>query len=486
MNNYSHSLNSLYSKIQEVLSLDNNDDSAITTSILHNIMELPHLEEEVKVQIFDSTFRAVQMLTKFRNTSETGTQKLGYLLLHKAIYEHLPIGNRAALEMPILMALRASWNQEKSTNANHFSAAERLVSHAEIFHQYTFISEVWLEAARLSWTTFYSPEDALSYIQQSLTALEQLRDHNANYSYADSTFLQASALRLRGEIQRHSGQFEHAINDLTQAAHLFGGLHSAPNLIDCHILTASVYYLSGEFGKAKEFLDIALAHPQLHQHPIGYASALNLLGTIASSQGEMEDAKSCYLQSLQLFKEHGDYAGQASALLNLGTLSEEQGDAAHAEEYYSQSLAASEHSGNRTEQSLVLNNLGKIYLDTRNYDLALTHFERSYQISKAVGNLPNQELALLNLSQLYSMTGEYDRALQALESLRKIIGETGHRVLEAAALINVGEIYFQTQNYRASRQSFQNSLQLLDEIGENPPWKSEAVDGLKKLQLVTS
>ncbi|MFN8361340.1 MAG: tetratricopeptide repeat protein [Candidatus Kapaibacterium sp.] len=478
-------IHAIYSKIQETLSMGDPDESAITTSILDNIIGLQSLEEEVKFQIFDATHRAVQMLSRFRDSGETGTQKLGYLLLHKAIYEHLPIGNRAALEMPILMALRASWNHEKSTNANHFTAAERIVSHAEIFHQYTFISEVWLEAARMSWTTFYSPEDALSYIQRSLSALEQLRDHSAEYSYADSTFLQASALRLRGEIQRHSGQFEEAINDLTQAVHLFGGLHSAANLIDCYCLAASVYFLNNEFGKAREFLDIALAHPQLHQHPIGYASALNLLGTIASSHADADGAKEYHLRSLQLFKEHGDYAGQASALLNLGTLSEEQGEAEHAEAYYSQSLVASEHSGNRTEQSLVLNNLGKIYLDTHKFDLALTHFERSYQISKAIGNLPNQELALLNMSQLYSTTGEYDSALQSLESLRKIIGETGHRILEAAALINVGEIYFQTQNYRASRQSFQNSLQILDEIGENPPWKSEAVDGLKKLQRVT-
>ena len=483
-NNIKENTDNLYEQINIILSADNQVDSDITRSIVQNLLELNDIDPQIKLQIFEATHRAVVILSRFANSTENGTQKLGYLLLHKAIYESLPVERRSALDQPILKALRNSWKSDKEASKNDAKSAERIVSHAEIFHQYLFIAEVWLETARASWLKFYSPEDALMYIERSIFALEDLQKASEEYSYSDSTLIRAAALRLRGEIHRHSGQYEQAINDLNQAAQLYGGLHSESNMIDCHCLTASTYYLKGEFGKSKEFIDIALAHPQIMEHSAGYAAALNLLGNIASSQGELDSAKKYHHESLLLYEKINDYAGQASALVNLGTLSEELHDYESAAVHYTNSLTACEKSGNRTELSLVLNNIGKLYLDIQQYEQALSYFERSYQIAKAVGNLPNQELALLNTSQLYSTIAEYDSALQSLEALRKIIGQTGHRILEAAALINVGEIYFQTKNYRASQESFNNSLQILDELGENPDWKSEAIDGLKKLHSV--
>lgn len=477
-------INILSSKIIGILSSDESKNSEITISILDNISGLNDLNPEIKLSTFESTLRAVTMLSRFKNNTGNGTQKLGYLLLHKAIYESLPYENRSALDQPILSALRSTWKNDLNSNKDAVKLAERVVSHAEIFHQYLFIAEVWLDTARSSWLKFYSLEDALMYIEKCLIALDSLQERSDDLLYSERTLLRASAYRLRGEILRHSGKFESAISDLHQAVHLFGGLNSTSNLIDCHCLIASAYFLNGEFGKSKEFLDIVLANPQLLQHTPGYAAALNLLGNNKALEGDMNSALDNHRKSLQLYVQIGDYAGQASVLQNLGTLFEESHEFEKAIEYYSKSLMASEKSGNRTEQSLVLNNIGKVHLDMKHYEEALSYFERSYQISKAVGNLPNQELALLNTSQLYSTIGEYDSALQTLETLRKIIGQTGHRMLEAAALINVGEIYFQTKNYRASQESFRNSLLLLDELGENPQWKQEAVDGLKKLQTV--
>ncbi|MCJ7668080.1 MAG: tetratricopeptide repeat protein, partial [Anaerolineae bacterium] len=74
----------------------------------------------------------------------------------------------------------------------------------------------------------------------------------------------------------------------------------------------------------------------------GIAKSLHQLGIIAQDQGEHQQAKELYNQSLEIERTLGDQAGIAASLFQLGRVAEDEGKSDEAIRLFKESLAIAE------------------------------------------------------------------------------------------------------------------------------------------------
>jgi len=91
------------------------------------------------------------------------------------------------------------------------------------------------------------------------------------------------------------------------------------------------------------------------------ADALNNIGYIYDSQGDIPKALEYFHKSLKIREDIGDKKGIAISLNNIGNIYKNQGDIPKALEYFHKSLIISEEIGNKQGIALSLNNIGRIY-----------------------------------------------------------------------------------------------------------------------------
>jgi non-specific serine/threonine protein kinase len=101
----------------------------------------------------------------------------------------------------------------------------------------------------------------------------------------------------------------------------------------------SFWEVRGHWSEGQTWCERMLARPEARADPMGRATALNVAGTLARSQGQRTLALAQLEESLRLCQEQEERAGMALALLNLGHVRDGDEDPNRAKACYEQSLA---------------------------------------------------------------------------------------------------------------------------------------------------
>jgi DNA-binding SARP family transcriptional activator/tetratricopeptide (TPR) repeat protein len=129
----------------------------------------------------------------------------------------------------------------------------------------------------------------------------------------------------------------------------------------------------------------------------GQASTLSNLGNAYRDQGRFGEAAACYEESLRIKGEIGDYHGQAGTLNNLGNSYREQGRFEEAIACLQGGLAICRDTGDRHQEGQTLNSLGDAFLRQQRFPEAITHYDNSLQMSREVGDRYGEGLNLSGL-----------------------------------------------------------------------------------------
>ena len=228
----------------------------------------------------------------------------------------------------------------------------------------------------------------------------------------------------------------------------------------------SVFRSLGEYVKAKEYCEKALAISMEVGDRKGEAAWYGNLGTVFRSLGEYVKAKEYYEKALAISMEVGDRKGEATWYGNLGTLFKCLGEYVKAKEYYEKALAISLQIGDREGEATWYGNLGTLFKCLGKYVNAKEYYEKALAISLQIGDREGEAACYRNQGTVFGFLGEYVKAKEYFEKALAISMEIGNRAKEGSCYGNLGNVSLALGEYVKVKEYNEKAIAISMEIGD--------------------
>lgn len=290
-------------------------------------------------------------------------------------------------------------------------------------------------------------------IQRARKCAEQLLDISLKL---DDIHAISLARGYAGFTDHLLGNHEKALEEMTEGlklAHETENIHTQAQL---HSGLTSIHLGLGNYEKA---LASAQENDRLLEKigsAFGMAWAAQGNANAFFDFGDLEQSLIYYRKALSLFQAMDDDSdrsqiGFARALNGIGSVLHAQQQHEEALTYHEHALAIFRERNNDIGTSRALNDLGMVRQALKQFDEALVHFQESLRLREAIGSRQTQTSTLISLGRYYSELGQHCEAQAAL-----------HRALTLSMEINAKPRVFQThlalsESY-AAQGDFENSL----------------------------
>jgi predicted ATPase/DNA-binding CsgD family transcriptional regulator len=166
----------------------------------------------------------------------------------------------------------------------------------------------------------------------------------------------------------------------------------------------------------EQVLELQLRSPL---SPSLHARVLNVLGSLAQTMNDFEQASLYYNQALSIWRDQGESAGIAEALLGLGWTHFQATELDVARRYAQESLLLARQTNERAILAAALTLFAQASVELGQLDGLVSALEESLSIWRDLGVLPEVALALITLARVEQRLGDRDRARPLiLEALR--------------------------------------------------------------------
>ena len=286
--------------------------------------------------------------------------------------------------------------------------------------------------------------------------------------------------------------------------------HEKPETAEASLRLAAALWrfwqLHGYLSEGREQLEVALAQEGAAGRTLLRANALNNLGNLARSQGNVVAARDFFEESLAIFQaladdskiaavlanlgnvatDTGDYGTArqhleksltirqqignvwdvANTLLSLGNIAYYQGDYAQAGRLWAESLAQFQQTGDQEKVALVLGNQGALAQETGRLEQARLLHEKSLSTYRNLGYKASMTLPLQNLAEIACLSGNYGLAQKNYEQSLGIAREIGDRLRVGSILVSMSSIAMLTEDLVSARSLLQEGLPILQQVGD--------------------
>ena len=228
----------------------------------------------------------------------------------------------------------------------------------------------------------------------------------------------------------------------------------------------NIAYQQGDYEEARRLYGESLTIKERLGNQGGRASSLGQLGNIAYQQGDYEEARRLYGEVLTTFERLGDQGGRAIILHQLGMIAQAQGDYEEARRLYGESLTIEERLGNQGGRASTLHQLGMIAQAQGDYEEARRLYGESLTIKERLGDQGGRAITLHQLGMIAQDQGDYEEARRLYgESLtiEERLGDQGGR---AITLHQLGNIAYQQGDYEEARRLYGEVLTTFERLGD--------------------
>ncbi|HEU4517561.1 MAG TPA: tetratricopeptide repeat protein, partial [Steroidobacteraceae bacterium] len=187
---------------------------------------------------------------------------------------------------------------------------------------------------------------------------------------------------------------------------------------------AAIHYIGeshwrlGDFDKARESLDRALALETELRYRYGMGKTLNSLGLLEWDVGNYDAAKARFRRAGMIARQVGDPKLEGASLNNLGLVHDELGDYRTSLAQYDQALEIYGEVDFPRGVGDTLGNIGGVNLLLGRYQEALNRYRAALEISESLKSAPamsqdhgNIALCLLGLGQIDEAITHFDQAI---------------------------------------------------------------------------
>lgn len=191
--------------------------------------------------------------------------------------------------------------------------------------------------------------------------------------------------------------------------------------------SASLAYLQSDYPATRLHAEESLAlWRELKDAGVGLADTLDLLGELATEEGNYSIAPAFFKEALQIFRELKDLNGIGDMLMQLGWA----------------------------------------YMRIGQYESAAAHMSEVLTLFREAGHTSFLGFTLSGLGELAIRQGQFERATEFLEESLTIRRQHGHRWGIGASLGSLGWVALLQHDYASMRASLRESLAIRTEIGD--------------------
>jgi tetratricopeptide (TPR) repeat protein len=250
------------------------------------------------------------------------------------------------------------------------------------------------------------------------------------------------------------------------------------NEINCHNEAES---------KIKEALKILKLFPNENRL---IATCTENLGIAYLRQGRIDDAKTNFLQSLQMNESHlGErHPDVVYSLTNLAACFEGEGNYLEAKNILHRALDISQDHEYLNNSDL-LNSLGEIHKKLENYFESEKYLKQAIKVAKEYYKSEHKSIAIYlnNLAGLYVKIKKYKQAeniyLESIQIKRNIFGDRSIEV--AIGLNNLAHLYYESEKISNAKSFFEEAYQIfVTEYGDTHPQAVQINENLIKIKTL--
>ncbi|MEO9532689.1 MAG: CHAT domain-containing tetratricopeptide repeat protein [Crocinitomicaceae bacterium] len=255
-------------------------------------------------------------------------------------------------------------------------------------------------------------------------------------------------------------EYEKAIQTFARSRDLYlehGDSIGAANAIDN---IGSVYSTKGEMAKALEFHVEGLKIREIIQDTLGLGASYNAIGIIHMMHGDYNQAIKDYKKAIA-FHEHVEFwSGLSSEYSNLGATESFIGHHDKALEYHLQSYNIKANIEDKQGMAISLTNLAN--LSVMNGDTATAFEYQNYglELSEELQDQRGISSALCHLGYFHLLKDEYEEGIEHLDKSLEIAKEVGAHIDTRKALVNLFKAYLWQRKYDKAEVYLQELVEI--------------------------
>jgi predicted ATPase/transcriptional regulator with XRE-family HTH domain len=231
---------------------------------------------------------------------------------------------------------------------------------------------------------------------------------------------------------------------------------------------AILAWRQGEYERAEDWCERALAIYRRLRHTRGQAQVLGHLGLVSSDSGPVERAATYYEASLPLYRELGDRAGMATTLHNLGNLYCQQNENGRAAALYEECLEHYQAIGSQSGVALVSLGLGVIAREQGTAERALDLFTQSLELARQLGDDWSVATVLINLGVIALDRRDLAAAQEYFQSARELFAAIGDQQSICVVLEHQATLALTGGDLDQAADLYRQSLLLANGLGFQP------------------
>ena len=197
-----------------------------------------------------------------------------------------------------------------------------------------------------------------------------------------------------------------------------------------------------------------------------YAAALNNIGYLNNSRGNIDEALANYEKTLEIQHEIDDQQGMAGTLINTGYIFLNQGMIEKALEYYYRSLKIQENTQDEWGIATALNGIGYIFYKQGETEKAFENYSRSLEIRKKLDDEYGVATCLNNIGLIFKDRGEWTRALEYYQKCLGIQEKLADQSGIATTMGNIALVYKSLGDLEKAFGYYSESLAISEEIND--------------------
>lgn len=293
----------------------------------------------------------------------------------------------------------------------------------------------------------------------------------------------AQAARALGTLARKRGDYpaaqawmERSLADFARAGDPAGRSLAAADV-------GEILRLQGRYVEAlaqyDESLALAAAVADEASRLAARAHALKGAGTVATWQGDYDEARRLNDESLAIRRELGDVPGVAVLLNNQGIIARFLQELDEARRLNDEALALFREMGDRFSAGQLLNNQACVAADQGDHEEALALLAECLEIRRRLGDRAGLNLSLITLADVLVDLGRVDEARPVLDESLALCLELNDRTMLAYLLEDLAGVNAADGRPVAALRCAGYATALRDEIGAPlPPNEQTRVDAL--------
>ena len=185
------------------------------------------------------------------------------------------------------------------------------------------------------------------------------------------------------------------------------------------------------------------------------------LGLIYRNLGQYEKARDFYQRALAIRRKLSDPLNIGVTLNNLGEVYRNLDQYPKAVELYQEALTIFRKFGNLTKgEGTILNNLGDAYRYQSQYPQALESFQQAAAIFRKIGTRISEGTSIGNIGRVYAQQNQYQKAIEFYQQALVILRQGSDRIGEVRNLKNMGSALYKSGKHVEATDTLRGAIKV--------------------------